>query len=236
MARPYVAAAVPDVTVEVPDGRTCAAAAVAVDVMLVRLFWQGVEPSFGQHPLPPRVGHVPLRPFGDVAVNADRDVARRAEHPAYGPVAHLAVVVDDQHAQGGFGTRAAARGARILAVGQELFKVSAGQPVCLMAARRVMGKRSLLRTSHVTSLSHVLPSSQVTTSIVPMVSDVHHLVGSAEIGRMLGVGRQRVQQLINRDDFPKPEVVLDMGKVWKREDVESWARDHGRALADDEQA
>lgn len=67
-----------------------------------------------------------------------------------------------------------------------------------------------------------------------MVSDVHHLVGSAEIGRMLGVSRQRVQQLVNRDDFPAPEVALDMGKVWSREAVETWARDHGRLLAGDD--
>jgi predicted DNA-binding transcriptional regulator AlpA len=61
-----------------------------------------------------------------------------------------------------------------------------------------------------------------------MVAAVHHLVGSAEIGRMLGVSRQRVQQLISRDDFPQPEVVLDMGKVWQRADVEAWAKAHGR--------
>jgi predicted DNA-binding transcriptional regulator AlpA len=50
---------------------------------------------------------------------------------------------------------------------------------------------------------------------------------------MLGVSRQRVQQLINSADFPKPEVALEMGKVWKREGVEAWARDHGRVIADD---
>lgn len=68
-----------------------------------------------------------------------------------------------------------------------------------------------------------------------MVSAVHHLVGSAEIGRMLGVGRQRVQQLINSGDFPKPEVVLDMGKVWKREEVEAWARAKGRPIAGEDE-
>jgi prophage regulatory protein len=67
-----------------------------------------------------------------------------------------------------------------------------------------------------------------------MVLAVHHLVGSAEIGRMLGVSRQRVQQLIKRGDFPEPDVVLEMGKVWQRADVEAWARDHGRAVAEDE--
>jgi predicted DNA-binding transcriptional regulator AlpA len=66
-----------------------------------------------------------------------------------------------------------------------------------------------------------------------MVVEMHHLVGSAEVGRMLGVSRQRVQQLISRADFPKPEVVLEMGKVWKRADVIGWAKDHGRNLVDD---
>lgn len=71
--------------------------------------------------------------------------------------------------------------------------------------------------------------------MVTMFAAVHHLVGSAEIGRMLGVSRQRVQQLINQPDFPKPEVALEMGKVWKREDVAEWARDHGRGIADTEE-
>lgn len=46
-----------------------------------------------------------------------------------------------------------------------------------------------------------------------------------------GVSRQRVQQLINSGDWPAPEVELDMGKVWKREDIEQWARSHGRMIA-----
>lgn len=68
--------------------------------------------------------------------------------------------------------------------------------------------------------------------MVTMFAAVHHLVGSAEIGRMLGVSRQRVQQLISQPDFPRPEVTLEMGKVWTRADVVAWARGHGRAVAD----
>jgi len=45
---------------------------------------------------------------------------------------------------------------------------------------------------------------------------------------MLGVGRQRVQQIINRRDFPKPYDELAMGKVWKRSAVEAWMRVDGR--------
>lgn len=63
---------------------------------------------------------------------------------------------------------------------------------------------------------------------------MHHLVGAAEIGRMLGVSRQRVQQLIKSRDWPQPVVELDMGKVWNRSDIRAWARDHHRAVADDE--
>ena len=63
---------------------------------------------------------------------------------------------------------------------------------------------------------------------------MHHLVGSAEIGRMLGVSRQRVHQLINRDDFPRPDAILEMGKVWKRSEVETWARKRGRTVAEGE--
>jgi prophage regulatory protein len=55
-----------------------------------------------------------------------------------------------------------------------------------------------------------------------------HLVGAAEIAAMLGVSRQRVQQLISRPDFPKPDAVLAMGKVWRTEDVQAWAKAHGR--------
>jgi prophage regulatory protein len=66
-----------------------------------------------------------------------------------------------------------------------------------------------------------------------MLLYVHHLVGSAEIGRMLGgISRQRVQQIVNSDDFPEPDVVLEMGKVWKRADVVAWAVAHGRVIAD----
>jgi len=65
-----------------------------------------------------------------------------------------------------------------------------------------------------------------------MLTAVHHLVGSAEIAAVLGVSRQRVQQLISRPDFPKPDAVLAMGKIWRKADVEAWAKAHGR-LSDD---
>jgi prophage regulatory protein len=54
------------------------------------------------------------------------------------------------------------------------------------------------------------------------------LMGAAEIGRLLGVSRQRVQQLVNTDGFPPPVAVLDMGKVWRADDVRAWATARGR--------
>ena len=55
-----------------------------------------------------------------------------------------------------------------------------------------------------------------------------YLMGSHEIAAMLGVSRQRAQQITARKDFPKPYDVLHMGKVWRRGAVETWAREHGR--------
>lgn len=58
------------------------------------------------------------------------------------------------------------------------------------------------------------------------------LVGPHEIARMLGVSRQRVNQLANDPGFPEPLAVLAMGKVWLRRDIVRWAREHGRTIRD----
>jgi hypothetical protein len=60
------------------------------------------------------------------------------------------------------------------------------------------------------------------------------LVGSAEIGVLFGVSRQRVQQLIARPDFPKPCADLAMGKVWRARDVHAWGVKTGRLKSDGE--
>lgn len=56
------------------------------------------------------------------------------------------------------------------------------------------------------------------------------LVGQAELVDLLGVTRQRIQQLVNSPDFPKPALELRMGKAWLLADVERWAARHGRHL------
>ena len=65
-----------------------------------------------------------------------------------------------------------------------------------------------------------------TTSTVPRV---HHLVGVHEVADILGVTRQRVEQLVRAEGFPAPTVVLFAGRrIWHREDIERWGRDTGR--------
>lgn len=55
-----------------------------------------------------------------------------------------------------------------------------------------------------------------------------HLMGVAEVAKLLGVSRQRVQQLARRTDFPEPVARLAATPVWESEDVEQWARERGR--------
>lgn len=56
------------------------------------------------------------------------------------------------------------------------------------------------------------------------------VVGSGEIQKLLGVGRERVRQLAQRPDFPA-YTELEIGRVWDRKSVVAWQRDrtsHGR--------
>jgi predicted DNA-binding transcriptional regulator AlpA len=60
-----------------------------------------------------------------------------------------------------------------------------------------------------------------------MLLTMAEFVGAAEIADLLGgVSRQRVQQIVSRADFPKPDHELRMGKVWRSADVERWITEH----------
>ena len=55
------------------------------------------------------------------------------------------------------------------------------------------------------------------------------LVGVTEVRELLGVSRQRVHQIIREHaDFPEPVAELAAGRIWLRQEVESWAREAGR--------
>jgi prophage regulatory protein len=52
---------------------------------------------------------------------------------------------------------------------------------------------------------------------------VAELVGVAEIAQMVGVTRQRINELVRNDpDFPTPEAELAAGRIWARKDIERW--------------
>lgn len=59
---------------------------------------------------------------------------------------------------------------------------------------------------------------------------MEHLVGSQELTKIFGVGRARVYQLTQRDDFPEPIARLAMGSIWHLDDIIAWAENGGRAV------
>jgi len=54
------------------------------------------------------------------------------------------------------------------------------------------------------------------------------VVGATEAARMLGVSRQRLYQLAERDDFPPPMVQLAAGPVWLTNSIRAFERDWDR--------
>lgn len=55
------------------------------------------------------------------------------------------------------------------------------------------------------------------------------LMGVHEIAELLGVSRQRVDEITRTDArFPEPVDTLRSGRIWRRRDVEAWAAATGR--------
>jgi predicted DNA-binding transcriptional regulator AlpA len=53
------------------------------------------------------------------------------------------------------------------------------------------------------------------------------VVGVSEVGRLLGVSRQRVDQLVKAyEDFPTPIAELASGRIWRRRDIDAWLKAH----------
>ncbi len=76
---------------------------------------------------------------------------------------------------------------------------------CLSSLRRLAGSDAAL-----------------TVEVIPA------LVGVSEAAAMLGWDRRRVATYVSRGAFPEPVVTLASGRVWRREDVEAFARDRSR--------
>lgn len=58
------------------------------------------------------------------------------------------------------------------------------------------------------------------------------LASISEVADILGVKKQRADQITRNRGFPRPRDVLAVGRVWIREDVEAYRRDHRDADAD----
>ncbi len=78
-------------------------------------------------------------------------------------------------------------------------------------------------TSHMTT-------SQETRAKSITLADMGDWCGAAEIAVLLGVSRQRVQQIVTRKDFPAPDIELAMGKIWATAKVREWAEARGREI------
>jgi predicted DNA-binding transcriptional regulator AlpA len=51
-------------------------------------------------------------------------------------------------------------------------------------------------------------------------------VGLHELAELLGVSRQRADQLVRQTGFPKPAAELKAGRIWKQVEVERWIAKH----------
>jgi hypothetical protein len=63
---------------------------------------------------------------------------------------------------------------------------------------------------------------------VLVVEEIPDLVGVSEAATILGWDRRRVITYVDRGAFPAPIATLASGRVWRRDDVEAFARDRAR--------
>lgn len=61
-----------------------------------------------------------------------------------------------------------------------------------------------------------------------LVQETPDLVGVSEAAGLLGWDRRRVATYASRGAFPAPIASLASGRVWRRDDVEAFARDRRR--------
>jgi predicted DNA-binding transcriptional regulator AlpA len=72
---------------------------------------------------------------------------------------------------------------------------------------------------------HLVPWRCTLSSIISGME----LMTSSQVADLLGVSRQRVDQIVKTDPtFPQPAAVLPSGRIWERADIERWAREKGR--------
>jgi predicted DNA-binding transcriptional regulator AlpA len=69
------------------------------------------------------------------------------------------------------------------------------------------------------------PGATLTVEVLPA------LVGVAEAAAILGWDKRRIFTYISRRSFPEPVALLASGRVWRREDIESYASGRTKAAA-----
>ena len=52
----------------------------------------------------------------------------------------------------------------------------------------------------------------------------NEIASVAEIAAMLKVPKRTAARYVNRADFPAPYDTLEVGRIWRRRDVERWAK------------
>jgi hypothetical protein len=83
--------------------------------------------------------------------------------------------------------------------------------------------RTKTRAGCVSRLRRLAPEDRVL-----VVEETPDLVGVSEAATILGWDRRRVITYVDRGAFPEPIAALASGRVWRRDDVESFARDRVR--------
>lgn len=105
-----------------------------------------------------------------------------------------------------------------------------GVPVRAVPWGMVASVKSVPRVSCQVPSGGAMMHRQGRSSQVPSQGGPLDLAGTAEIARLLGVSRQRVQQLTRTPGFPTPAATLGMGHVWHTADIRDWASETGRRL------
>jgi hypothetical protein len=66
--------------------------------------------------------------------------------------------------------------------------------------------------------------------MLPDVAAQPPIVAQAEMCEMLGLTRKRVSTLANGPGFPTPLATLSVGRIWRYDDVKTWAERTGRTV------
>lgn len=123
--------------------------------------------------------------------------------------------------------RARPEGVYADAKGRWYFKATLGRDP-LTGKRLQVTKRGFRTAAEADRARKQLLAGHRLTPRPSQVGTLDELVSTVEIASTLAVSRQRVDKLSRSEAFPAPVAVLAIGRIWRRRDVEAWARETGR--------